>query len=195
MGLDSPFRNWSRGSLLLKIYAIAAASIITAPIYLLYIDRTPPFERLEACSEDNPETAEDPCSKVIPSIVVLDKASKTRPTIRVRYVTSRPIPGRRCPGTVHQEFFDSLGFRDQQREERPAVPASWEDHPTDPSKAIFVGNPVPVPRNLEPGRIRFQSTTFRYCNFLQELMHRPIVRSGPVLEFFLIVIDEAGVQQ
>lgn len=175
-----------------------AGLLTAAVVYLLWIDVTPPFERIDyVCRDATPQqpaivdTPENPCSRIIPPVVAMSKSGK-REYVQVRYITTKPRTWHMCPGQVQQEYYGPDGFRDSQTEWRAAVPVEWQDHPTDPKKAILIGNPVPVPRSLDPGKIKFKSVTFRYCNFLQEWLHRPIVRSGPDLEFTLVVTDGDG---
>jgi hypothetical protein len=45
---------------------------------------------------------------------------------------------------------------------------------------------VTVPREAEPGRAIYRVTTFFTCNWLQRVLHWPIVQHGPDIPFTIV---------
>jgi hypothetical protein len=131
------------------------------PLFFMALDREPPFKRLEGS-------------------LVPDRVDRGGSAV-VRYVTTKRFRSD-CPGQVQQEIVDSQNtiFSKLARE---TGPSRWEEFPGDPRKEIFYGRPVAIPEQAAPGRALFRTVTFRYCNFVQRLLHWPIVQIGPDLHF------------
>lgn len=139
--------------------------IVVAPVTWLLLDRTPPFVRLHG--------------DLLPPVVVRGDS------VRVRYVVTKRVPGRVCPGTVSQEIVDSAGTTFGKRE-RSVGPAAWEPHPTNPKLEIFTGWPVSIPAETAPGPAVFRTVTFRHCNFLQRWLRLSVVQIGPDIDFEIV---------
>lgn len=179
------------------VYLVLPPTMVATGIafYFLVFDRTPPFERkageivpteyrgMFVSNEPDENGLTRPRPIVVPSF-----DPKKPATIRVKYETTKRDPNRVCPGVVSQELIDSCGRRIT-IEERAAVPAKWSKHPTDPEREIFEGQEVavPDPPAICYGKVRFKSTSFRWCNFMQERYRSwRVVSEGPDLEFELV---------
>ena len=186
---DTPLKNgwpgmivqlWVRfWDFLITWVAPCVGVVLAIAFYLLVFDRQPPFVRLYG--------------SIIPEVVERSTDPDNPSRIAVRYITTKRIPGRDCPGDVEQEFLDEEG-RNSNRPSRDAVPAKWEPHPTDPDKEIFTGHPVAVPvADIGTGQIRFRTVSKRACNFLQRWFpYWSVIQSGPDLFFTL---TKPGVEQ
>jgi hypothetical protein len=151
--------------ILLRITPPILAAILVIPIYLLFLDRDPPFIRLQG--------------SIVPDV------ARIGDYIAVRYVTTKRNLNRDCPGVLQQEFVDSAGNQ-HSKAVREAGPLRWQPDPDNPNQEIFDGHPVQVPTGLVPGRVRFRTATFRHCNGLQWFMRWPLTQVGPDLYFTLI---------
>ena len=150
--------------LLQEIIAICIGLFIVAPLAWWATDRTPPQVRL--------------VGTLLPPIVVRGEA------VRVRYTTTKRVRAD-CPGVVQQEIVDSQNTIFS-KFARAVGPAIFEPDPNNPNQDILIGHPVIIPEQVAPGQATFRTVTFRYCNWLQRILHWPIVQIGPDIHFEVI---------
>ena len=150
-----------RTTLLYHVLPAIIAIMIVGPLAWMATDRTPPQVRRYG--------------ELIPNIV------ERGGYVHVKFwTTKRARPD--CPGTVQQEIVDSQNTIFSKLA-RAVGPVRWEPDPENPNQDIFYGHPVSIPDQAAPGPAMFRTVTFRYCNWLQQTLHWPIVQIGPDLPF------------
>jgi hypothetical protein len=64
--------------------------------------------------------------------------------------------------------------------------AVWRAIPNGQGRGEFVTTRVLVPGEAEPGSAIYRATTFFTCNWLQRVLHWPIVQQGPDIRFTIL---------
>lgn len=137
---------------------LVAVLIVSPLAWMALLDRVPPLALYDGA--------------IIPSQVVPGQAD-------VEVVWRARFSGRDCPGDTQREIIDSEGnLWPKLRRARGGV-----FHPS--KENMFEGTvttpPLDIPKQVAPGRARYQVTQFYYCNWLQRLWDWPTVhKSVPI---------------
>ena len=108
--------------------------------------------------------------------------------VQAHFIAVLPQPERTepryCPGRVQREIIDSAKHLwPRLSGETIAV---WRAIPNGQGRGAFVTPSVHVPGEAEPGPAIYRVTTFFTCNWLQRVLHWPIVQQGPDIPFTIV---------
>ena len=153
---------------LLNAVPLAIAAAVAAWLALMALDREPPWIRIAGTLD--PPTVQRGYEVQAHFIAVLPQPEQTQP--------------RHCPGRVQREIIDSAKHLwPRLSGETVAV---WRPIPNGQGRGEFVTPRVLVPREADPGPAIYRVTTFFTCNWLQRVMHWPIVQQGPDIPFTIV---------
>jgi hypothetical protein len=156
-------RFWS-----LNAVPLAIAAALAAWLALMAFDREPPWIRIGGTLD--PPAVQRGHQVQAHFIAVLPQPEQTEP----RY----------CPGRVQREIIDSAKHLwPRLSGETVAV---WRAIPNGQGRGEFVTPRVFVPNEAEPGPATYRVTTFFTCNWLQRVLHWPIVQQGPDIPFTIV---------
>ena len=153
---------------LLNAAPLAIAAAVAASLAWMAFDREPPWIRIEGALD--PPAVQRGHEVQAHFIAVLPQPERTEP----RY----------CPGRVQREIIDSAKHLwPRLSGETIAV---WRAIPNEQGRGEFVTPSVHVPGEAEPGPAIYRVTTFFTCNWLQRVLHWPIVQWGPDIPFTIV---------
>ena len=153
---------------LLNAVPLAIAAAVAASLAWMAFDREPPWIRIEGALD--PPAVQRGHEVQAHFIAVLPQPEQTEP----RY----------CPGRVQREIIDSAKHLwPRLSGETIAV---WRAIPNGQGRGEFVTPGVLVPKEAEPGPAIYRVTTFFTCNWLQRVLHWPIVQQGPDIPFTIV---------
>jgi hypothetical protein len=150
---------------LLNAIPLAIAAAVAGWIALMAFDRAPPWIRIEGTLD--PPAVQRGHEVQAHYIAVLPQPEQTEP--------------RHCPGRVQREIIDSA--RHLWPRLSGETVAVWHAIPNEQGRGEFVTPPVQVPSQAEPGPAIYRATTFFTCNWLQRVLHWPIIQQGPDIHF------------
>jgi hypothetical protein len=147
---------------------LAIAAAVAAWLVLMAFNREPPWIRIEG-------TLDPP-------------AVQRGHQVQAHFIAVLPEPEqhapRYCPGRVQREIVDNA------RHVWPRLSgetvAVWRAIPNGQGRGEFVTPSVRVPDEAEPGPAIYRVTTFFTCNWLQRVLHWPIIQQGPDLPFTVL---------
>lgn len=139
------------------------ALIIVAPLAWMALERTPPL-RLHH-------------GELFPSVVYPGQSD-------IEVVWQAHFSGRDCPGDTQRELIDSqANLWPKLRRARGGV---FHPRQGTPREGTVTTPPLDIPSQMEPGPAEYRVTQFYYCNWLQRVLHWPIIETSEAIPFMVI---------